>query len=150
MTTSVPCEGCGTSLSLPSADHPALCEDCTRKAGLPPFAPSQRPALPCARCGHAEIVRVRMRERTVVTGQQANEERVAPVAVTFDRAVTYKGFFSKEQVPMPVAETDKPFGLLDAHVCRACGFVEWYAQEPEAIPIGAVFGTALVVAKPKS
>ena len=46
-----------------------------------------------------------MRERTVVTGQQANAERVAPVAVTFERAVTYKGFFSKEQVPTPEAET---------------------------------------------
>lgn len=147
MTTSVSCEGCDKAISLASAEQPAICNDCASKAGLPPFAPSKRPPDPCVRCGHAEIVRVRMRERTVVTGQQANAERVAPVAVTFERAVTFKGFFSKEEVPLPVAETDKPYGLLDAHICRGCGYVEWYAHEPDAIPIGAVYGTTLIVAK---
>ena len=26
-------------------------------------------------------------------------------------------------------------GLLEAYVCRACGYTEWYTRDPEAIPV---------------
>lgn len=147
MSTTVRCEGCGKDTELDNPSDPAICEDCARKAGLARSLPSRRPPLPCARCGHRELLRVQMRERTVVTGQQANEERAAPASLTFERGVSYKGFFALQQVPSAAAKMDQPYGLLDAYVCRSCGFIDWYAQEPEHIPVGAIYGTQLVVAK---
>jgi hypothetical protein len=35
-------------------------------------------------------------------------------------------------------------GLLEAYVCTACGFVEWYCHDPEAIPIGPEYMTEIV------
>jgi predicted nucleic-acid-binding Zn-ribbon protein len=26
-------------------------------------------------------------------------------------------------------------GLLEAYVCRACGYTEWYTKDPESIPV---------------
>ncbi len=36
------------------------------------------------------------------------------------------------------------FGALNVFVCRACGFAQWFAHEPEKIPIGKEHGTRLL------
>ncbi len=35
-------------------------------------------------------------------------------------------------------------GWLEAYVCRACGFVEWYCCDPDKLPIGPEYMTELV------
>jgi len=35
-------------------------------------------------------------------------------------------------------------GELVVYVCRSCGFVEWYALDPESIPIGNDYRTEVV------
>ncbi len=35
-------------------------------------------------------------------------------------------------------------GELVLYVCRACGFTEWYALEPESIPIGEQYRTEII------
>ena len=41
-------------------------------------------------------------------------------------------------------------GVFVAHVCRSCGFTEWYALDPKTIPIGPAFGTELIVIRAPS
>jgi len=95
------------------------------------------------RCQHPVLVRAQVRERTVAPGDHA-KERTAPLAITYGRSKDYKSFFSLELVASATPEPNEPHGVLEAFVCRSCGFVEWYAQAPEQIPIGVVFGTELV------
>jgi hypothetical protein len=38
----------------------------------------------------------------------------------------------------------EPVGIFETYVCRTCGFTEWYAHDPEAIPIGPEYGTELI------
>lgn len=35
-------------------------------------------------------------------------------------------------------------GSLETYVCKGCGFVEWYCQDPESVPIGPEYMTELV------
>jgi hypothetical protein len=39
---------------------------------------------------------------------------------------------------------DEEIGVLQAYVCRACGFTELYATEPGAIPVKKVPGVQLL------
>ncbi|WP_394832636.1 hypothetical protein LVJ94_39645 [Pendulispora rubella] len=36
------------------------------------------------------------------------------------------------------------FGIIEAYICRRCGFVQSFAREPEKIPIGEKYETTLV------
>lgn len=38
----------------------------------------------------------------------------------------------------------KPLGVMNIFVCRRCGFVQWFAFEPDKIPIGDEFTTRMV------
>jgi len=35
-------------------------------------------------------------------------------------------------------------GVLEMYICRACGFVEWYCQDPTELPIGPHYMTQIV------
>jgi hypothetical protein len=118
------------------------CECCRRTRGLPVNpAASRRPPQPCARCGHKVLVRALVRERSATEGHYSTTN-LQPLAITFG-CQRQPGFFSSDEVA-GAPEPEKPFGVLEAYVCRACGHVEWYALAPEEIPIGAEFGTELV------
>ena len=137
------CEVCGIALS----DDGKLCPSCHSKAGLADARAARRPELPCMRCGGLELVHAQIRERTAGNiGSDSNAERVVPFAVTYATGEEYAstGFFSTKKVPSATPNTKRPYGILEAYVCRACGFVEWYARSPEEIPIGAALGTELV------
>jgi hypothetical protein len=41
-------------------------------------------------------------------------------------------------------------GLLELFVCRGCGLVEWYCNDPENLPIGPMYATELVDVRPAS
>ncbi len=118
-----------------------FCDECHTRLGLRPLPPSRRPALPCARCKHTELIRCQMRE-LASTGGRMVEERPVPMAVTYAPRLEVKYVAMLYTAAGP--DLKKTFGALEAYVCRACGFTEWYCQAPEDIPIGAHHGTELV------
>lgn len=38
----------------------------------------------------------------------------------------------------------KPLGIMNIWICRRCGFVQWFAFEPEKIPIDQEHSTRLI------
>ena len=97
------------------------------------------------RCGGLELIRARMRERTAgALGSDRNVEDFVPFAITYGTSEEYASVFAFKKVPSAAPDNARPFGRLEAWVCRTCGFVEWYAQSPKEIPIAAAHGTELV------
>ncbi|MGN6105742.1 MAG: hypothetical protein ACTHU0_11600 [Kofleriaceae bacterium] len=35
-------------------------------------------------------------------------------------------------------------GVLEMYICARCGFIEWYCQDPESIPIGPEYMTEII------
>jgi hypothetical protein len=144
-STSVPCEGCGAPCAVSPGVRP-ICPKCAQRTGLAAPAAIRRPAVPCARCGGRVLVHARVRERTVETGRETTWATARPLAITFGRGTDtkMKGFLEFQKHASPAPDVEQPFGVLEAWVCRACGSVEWYAQSPEQIPIGPLYGTTLL------
>jgi len=84
------------------------------------------------------------RERTTEGGRDYSSERAAPMALTYARGTEIRDLFDWTKIPSARPDLTQPQGVLEAWVCRRCGFVDWYAQSPEHIPIGALFGTRVV------
>lgn len=139
------CAACGCPIQA-TGSQPRLCAACGAKTGLPRPAPPLRPPSPCARCGHREIVRVQMRERSTRMGGEHNVEVARPLALTWAQSEEYRALLSFEKVRSATPALDQPFGLLEAYVCRDCGHTELFARDPGAIPIGPAYGTELLVA----
>jgi len=139
------CEVCGASVLDGARD---LCDACQKKAGLPDAARPRREVAPCLKCGGLELVRAQVRERTAgdafSSRREANKEAFVPFAITYALSKEFAKLFSLKQVPSAVPNVAVPYGILEAYVCRACGYVEWYAQAPHEIPIAAALGTELV------
>jgi hypothetical protein len=131
------CEVCGK----PIEGEAKLCESCLEKAGFSPDEPQRREVQPCMRCGGLELIRARIRERTAgaVQGQG-----FVPFAITYGLSEEFRSTFSLEKMRSATPDRERPYGRLEAWVCRTCGFVEWYAQRPEDIPIAVAHGTELV------
>ena len=138
----MPCSVCDNELESEEAQTRGLCDDCASKFGVKqPRPPSRRPAQPCTRCGHGQIVRGIVRDRAA-RGNNTVHEFLVPLAVTFEREVTVK-VFGKDKVENS-PELRSAVGILEVYVCRRCGLTEWYTQEPESIPIGPEHGTELL------
>ena len=78
----------------------------------------------CSICGHNEII-------------QAAPVEWASGFATHVLSVTH------ETGRLGVNPT-KPLGIMNIWVCRRCGFVQWFAFEPQKIPIGEEHSTRLV------
>jgi hypothetical protein len=119
------------------------CAECQQAFGLwARAAPSPRPIRPCARCGHPYLVRCLVRERGCTGGQRASR-MLGPFAATFHRVIKMR-FLSNLPRPRSEPDFDRPVGMFEAHVCRSCGFVDWYVSSPSDIPIGPEFGTEII------
>jgi hypothetical protein len=68
--------------------------------------------------------------------------RIAPLGVTFRRMVV--GSLAGPPRTLDEPDLREPAGRFEIHVCRACGYIEWYALDPEDVPIGPEYGTELV------
>jgi len=138
------CEICDNK---PRVEGSTLCEPCSETAGLAPPGEPLRPPVPCARCGHPQIVRVQMRERSSRETGDYNREVARPVALTWDLKEELRGFLNTRSVRVAEPRFTRPAGFLEAYVCRACGATELFTRDPASIPIGPEFGTELMVAK---
>ncbi len=90
---------------------------------------------------------LRSRRARRLPGAAARGRRpVAPLAAAFERKLKTTVLTGQEDIAYDAApDLDAPRGSFAAFVCRACGFTEWYASDPERIPIGPAHGTDVVV-----
>jgi hypothetical protein len=81
----------------------------------------------CPTCDHDEIIEAYPYER----GPRAFEA----LAVTHDRVQMFgvAGF-----------DPASPRGRLRIYVCRRCGFAQWFADDPQGIPIGNEYLTRII------
>jgi hypothetical protein len=82
----------------------------------------------CPQCGHDEVIEAAQAE---FTGQDAT--------ATFPMCVTYD-----ERWVFPGQNPRYGHGPLYLYVCRRCGFCQWYAQNPESIPVSEGQRTRLI------
>jgi hypothetical protein len=83
----------------------------------------------CPLCQHTEIIEAAARDAV-----HSMPTRTLAVAVTQER-----GFFDGQ-----VTLDARHHGALSMYVCRACGYVQWFADAPGKIPIGPEAHTRLV------
>ena len=105
------CAVCSRML-LPPEENRTVCSDCARKSGAIALPPPRRRAAPCTKCNHTKLVRVIPRE--------IGAEGTGPMFATYHFPVN----------PL------YGLGVFETYICKRCGFVEWYCQAPEEIPIG--------------
>ncbi|MGE0870575.1 MAG: hypothetical protein AB7P03_18565 [Kofleriaceae bacterium] len=111
------------------------CDQCAVKTGLIAFGPPRRRVASCSKCNHPQLVRFFPRELGTTHGQWTDPS-----------VPCYGPMFATYRVPDdrgPV-HPRSGFGILEAYACRSCGFVEWYCQDPEKIPIGPEYMTELI------
>lgn len=138
------CKVCGL---IDVVDETTACASCREALGIRPLPPPRRPAAPCARCRAWRFVRVVPREVTARAGLDTNLQQAAPMALSYPRKVAL-GFWSAGEVnPVEISEG---VGVLETYVCAACGFVEWYCQDPDRIPIGPEYMSDVVDYTPDS
>jgi hypothetical protein len=65
-----------------------------------------------------------------------------PMTLTSQPPPVQKHLLAKDTVQEP--QGFDGLGTVETFVCRGCGFVEWYCQDPEAMPIGDEYNTQLI------
>jgi rubrerythrin len=86
----------------------------------------------CPICEHHEIIE---RNATEFTGKSSFEVGLAVAHGEKDGLLDHR--------------LNHPFGRLVLYVCRSCGHVQWFAQNPAKIPIGDKTGTRLIAGPEK-
>jgi hypothetical protein len=133
------CRICDQEL-LDSSSLPGVCAGCVTTLGLVPMPPPRRPARPCAKCNGRKFIRAIPREYAAEWHGSSTSTVVAPMALTAHPSVTKRLLFKGNTVAQPNLPRHS-CGTLEAYVCVGCGFVEWYCQDPESIPIGPEYMT---------
>jgi len=85
----------------------------------------------CALCGHGEVIEAPARD---FFGEGGDVSR--PMAVTHQTKITFLG----GERP----DLQEPRGRLMQYVCRSCGYTQWFARNPDQIPIGSPHETRLL------
>jgi hypothetical protein len=127
-TTCVVCGVIALTTTLEQARR--TCDDCARLTGLIPLPPPRRPRRPCQRCNHDRLIRAIPRELSLL---ESSTPTSGPMFATYE-------IRSWARTVEPI-HPRSGFGILEIYICRQCGFVEWYCQDPERIPIGPEYMT---------
>ena len=109
------------------------CNACAHKTGIVVVPPPRRRVAPCVRCNHSRLIRVIPRELSVAPGLDENEPTYGPMFATYELRMM-------DGVVQSV-QARNGFGVLEAYICKSCGFVDWYCQDPDEIPIGPQYMT---------
>ena len=81
----------------------------------------------CPKCGGTEII-------VAHPGEYGDgSQEVGPMSVTAEPRWVMSG-----------RNPSYGKGELVLYVCRTCGFAEWYAEDPQSIPIGEEYKTELL------
>ena len=130
------CLACrANELTKPDEREMRLCRSCATELGVSPMRPARRPASPCTKCNGMKFIRVVPRELTPSAGD--SHTIAMPMALVYQ----YEVRRMHDQSSLLPIDPHKALGLLEAYVCRKCGFVEWYCADPEKIPVGPVYMT---------
>jgi hypothetical protein len=132
------CRICDQEL-LDSSSLPGICAECAKTLGLVPMPSPRRPARPCAKCNGMKFIRAIPREYTA-EDLGSTRSVCAPMALTLRPGVTKRGLFFGGGASEPNIRWQS-CGTLETYVCVGCGFLEWYCQDPESIPIGPEYMT---------
>ncbi len=135
MTTCFICKS--RQIKSPWEESIGMCTECADTFGVMPMLPARRPARPCERCSGMQFIRAVPRELTVRVGKDVTDQVSSPMAVTFGNGFV-DGFFAREAAPV---DSRKAFGHLEQYICKKCGYLEWYCNDPERIPIGPAYMT---------
>jgi hypothetical protein len=133
------CKLCDATLGDPPGNDTRLtqvCFKCRDKLGIVGLPPSRRKAKPCAHCQGMKFVRVVPRELSA-GGSDYVAREAAPMTATIAPEVSPKLIFSGNSVSS--AQVNQGVGRLEMYICQGCGFVEWFCQDPENIPIGTEY-----------
>ena len=154
-----PCRLCQGPLLATGREVEDICVECVTALGLTKLPPPRRPALPCPRCGVC-IKFVRVVPRRDITldnaslwaGTSLSAVRLVfvPDAATYDLSVSSRPAIGAMPAGRAVYGPDlaSPRGILSRYICTACGFVDQFCDEPDAIPIGPEYMTDLIVYEP--
>lgn len=134
------CSLCEVELGTETDESRATgaCADCREALGLVPMNEPRRPPAPCQRCNGMQFVRAIPREHSSGGG---SPNTAAPMVVTHEIAITERFLRNKMK---PVWHASRGAGMLELYICRRCGFVEWYCDAPQSLPIGPQYMTQLV------
>jgi hypothetical protein len=80
----------------------------------------------CPQCGHDEVIEA-------VQAEFGDGNSGTPMCVTYDQRWVFPG-----------QNQQQGHGRLYLYVCRSCGFCQWYAKDPGAIPISHGHRTRLI------
>jgi hypothetical protein len=116
-------------LSTPAEIERNACDNCACKTGTIMVPPPRRLAMPCTKCNHHKLVRAIPRELSMHDDMPLNGPMFATYALV---AENYK---------VEPVHARSGYGILEMYICRKCGFVEWYCQAPDQIPIGPEYMT---------
>jgi hypothetical protein len=125
------------SIATPWEQAVRMCSECANTFGVMPMLPARRPARPCERCNGMQFIRAVPRELAPQIGANDGSQVASPMTVTYAYAYM-EGFFVRSAAPI---NTRKAHGYLEQYICKKCGFIEWYCNDPERIPIGPGFMT---------
>jgi len=124
------------------AESNGLCEKCMDTLGIIEMPPPRRRPTPCLKCNSMKFIRVIPRAHSVRLGIDRNQPELAPLTLTqapkLDPRLSGNGF---NVIAPSVVLGD---GMLEAYTCLKCGFVEWYVEDPEEIPIGPEYMSEVI------
>jgi hypothetical protein len=120
---------------------PEICKDCAETLKIKKLPPPRRPARPCERCNGLTFVRSLPRE---YSGEYDNPY---PMTAAQSPTITNRFFGLGNSVNRA---DPRGHGVLEIYTCVGCGFVEWYCQDPDQIPIGPEHLSDLVDYSPES
>lgn len=141
MTETVICSLCKEYSLATEADRQlGACATCAQRLGIIPMPPETRPRTPCQRCHGKSFVRAIPREHSSTGGEHSGQVS-APMYLTHEPIVD-EHWLLPNSTHLHIQQ--RGIGLLEAYVCRKCGYVEWYCRDPEKIPIDPRLMTELI------
>jgi hypothetical protein len=127
------CRLCNRTLKLPESVELGVCRSCRTRTGIAAMPPPRRKPRPCMRCNAMRFVRAIPREYSQVELTSRLDVGAIPMTIT--------NYVRRGEIRRTL---ESGRGLLETYICTACGFVEWYCNDPEAIPIGAEYMTEII------
>ncbi len=124
------------------AETNGICTTCMDELGIIEMPPAQRKAGPCLKCNGLKFIRVIPREHSVRAGRDFNTPEIAPMTLTQAPKIEHKLFGKGMSIEAPSVVLGD--GMLETYTCIACGYVEWWCENPMEIPIGPEYMSELV------